>query len=284
MRNVVISASMRTIASFVLTLGLALAAACGGGSSDGPPPPLGKHFQESFIAGLPVEKQTEVIKAQSDYNVANREKAKAEADLREQALQLSVAKNEANAAKLDLDSANANLKAAEASADRNRVNDATREKRGAELAKNAADERVKYYTAYGNWLHRQLRWSEENAYWRESVYELAKARLAQANNIAPAGFNHQDYVRQEEDRNRRTQASKGKAEDAKGSAMSARQKWVVIQGEADKTLGKQSQFPDPMSPKPVEGTDPTQGAGGSTIGGGAVDSQPTPPEGSGGGQ
>ncbi len=274
---------MRTIASFVLSLGLALAAACGGGSSDGPPPPLGKHFQESFIAGLPVEKQSEVIKAQSDYNVANREKAKAEADLREQALQLSVAKNEANAAKLDLDSANSNLKAAEASADRNRINDATREKRGAELAKNAADERVNYYTAYGKWLHRQLRWSQENAYWREAVYELAKARLAQANNIAPAGFNHQDYVRQEEDRNRRTQAAKGKADDAKGAALSARQKWVVIQGEADKTLGKQSQFPDPMSPKPVEGTDPTQGAGGSTIGGGAVDSQPAP-DGSGGGQ
>jgi hypothetical protein len=268
---------MRTIASLVLCLGIALAA-CGGGASDGPPPPLGKHFQESFIAGLPVDKQTEVIKTQSDYNVANREKAKAEADLREQSLQLSVAKNEANAAKLDLDSANSNLKAAEASADRNRINDATREKRGAELAKNAADERVKYYTAYGNWLKRQLRYTEENAYWREAQYELAKARLAQSNNIAPAGFNYQDYVSQEEQRNKRTQTARSKGESAKSDALSARQRWIVIQGEADKTLGKQSQFPDPMSPKPVEATDPTQGAGGSTIGGGAVDSQPSQPE------
>lgn len=278
MRNVVISPPMRRpFASFVFALGIALGAgaACGG-SSDGPPPPLGKHFQDSFIAGLPVDQQTEVIKTQSDYNVAQREKAKAEADLREQQLQLDVAKNEARAAKLDLDSATSNLKAAETSADRNRINDATRAKRGAELSRNAADERVKYYTAYGAYLKKQMRYTEENTYWREAQYELAKARLAQKNNIAPAGFNHQDYVQQEEQRNKRTSTARSKVDDAKGSALSARQKWIVIQGEADKTLGKQSQFPDPMSPKPVEGTDPTQGSGGTTLGGSPGDQiQPT---------
>lgn len=288
MRNVVISAAMRNpFASLLLTsvfaVGLASGAVgCGGGSSDGPPPPLSKHFQDSFIAGLPVEQQSEVIKTQSDFNVAQREKFKAEADMREQQLQLQVAKNEANAAKLDLDSATSNLKAAEASADRNRINDATREKRGAELARNAADERVKYYTAYGAWLKRQLRWAEENMYWREAQYELAKARLAQKNNIAPAGFNHQDYVTQEDQRKARTATARTKVETARADAMSARQRWLVIQQEADKTLGKQSQFPDPMSPKPVEGTDPTQGAGGSTIGGSPADAPPPPSDGGGG--
>jgi hypothetical protein len=256
--------------------GIAFGGAGCGGSSDGPPPPLSKHFQESFIAGLPVEQQSDVIKAQSDYNVAQREKAKAEADLREQQTQLAVAKNEANSAKLDLDSANNNLKAAQASADTTRINSATKEKHGAELAKNAADERVKYYNAYGAWLKQQLRFTEENAYWRESQYELAKARLAQKNNIAPQGFNHQDYVTQEDSRNKRTQTARTKAEAAKSDALAARQKWVVIQTEADKVLGKQSQFPDPLSPKPVEATDPTQGAGGSTIGGSPAD-MPTPP-------
>lgn len=270
----------RPFASFVLSLAISLGAgaACGG-ASDGPPPPLGKHFQESFIAAIPVDQQSEVIKAQSDHNVAQREKAKAEADLRESQLQLDVAKNEARAAKLDLDSARSRLKGAEQSADKNRINDATREQRGAELAKNAADERVKYYTAYGAWLKRLLRYTEENTYWRESQYELAKARLAQKNNIAPAGFNYQDYVGQEEQRSRRVTTAKTKADDAKNAALAARQKWVVLQGEADKTLGKKSQFPDPMAPNPVEGTDPTQGAGGTTLGGEGVKSdqqvQPT---------
>jgi len=270
----VISASMRRLVASFAPVGLALAltlAACGG-SSDGPPPPLGKHFQDSYIAGLPVDQQSEVIKTQSDYNVAQREKAKAEADLREQALQLDVAKNEARAAKLDLDSASARMKGAEQSADKNRINDATREQRGAELAKNAADERVKYYTAYGAWLKKLMRYTEENTYWREAQYELAKARLAQKNNIAPAGFNYQDYVTQEEQRSRRVTAAKGKADDAKSDATTARQKWLAIQGEADKTLGKKSQFPDPMAPHPVEGTDPTQGSGGATIGGEGVKS------------
>lgn len=261
---------MRRLAgSLVLSLligATALGAACGG-SSDGPPPPLGRHFQESFIAGLPVDQQSEVIKAQSAYNVAQREQAKAEADQREQKLQLDVARNEARAAKLDLDSATQREKMAQQSADMNRINESTREKRGAELARNAADERVKYYQAYGAWLHRLLRYTQENTYWREAQYELAKARLAQKNNIAPAGFNYDNYVQQEQQRAKRVEAAKAKAEDSKRAALDARQRWVVIQGEADKTLGKKSEFPDPMSPKPVQGTDPTAGSGGATIGG-----------------
>jgi hypothetical protein len=252
--------------------------ACGG-SSDGPPPPLGRHFEESFIAAIPVDQQSDVIKAQSDHNVAQREQAKAEADIREQKLQLDVAKNEARAAKLDLDSASQREKMAQQSADMNRINEATKEKRGAELARNAADERVKYYTAYGQWLQKLLRYTQENTYWRESQYELAKARLAQKNNIAPAGFNLDNFIQQESQRVKRVEAAKAKAEGAKGGAMDARQKWLVIQGEADKTLGKKSEFPDPMSPRPVVGTDATAGAGGSTIGGDATNSdqrtQPT---------
>ena len=244
-------------------------AACGG-ASDGPPPPLGKHFQDSYIAALPMDQQQDVIKAQSDYNVAQREKAKAEADLRESQLTLDVAKNEAKAAKLDEESAKSNLKAAEASADTNRINDATKARRGAELARNAADERVRYYTAYRDWLKRHMRYTEENTYWREAQYELAKAKLAQKNNIAPAGFKYDDYEKQERDRAKRAEGAKRKAEETKNDATSARNRWVVIQNEADKTLGKQSQFPDPMSPKEAPRTDPTVGAGGSTIGGEGV--------------
>jgi hypothetical protein len=265
---------MRRLAgSLILSVGLALAAC--GGSSDGPPPPLGRHFEESFIAAIPVDQQTDVIQAQNNYNVAQREKAKAEADIREQKLQLDVAKNEARAAKLDLDSANQREKMAQQSADMNRINEATKEKRGAELARNAADERVKYYNAYGAWLQKLLRYTQENAYWRESQYELAKARLAQKNNIAPAGFNLDNFIQQESQRKGRVDTAKAKAEGAKGAAADSRQRWLVLQGEADKTLGKKTEFPDPMSPRPVQGTDPTAGSGGTTIGGGAAGSDQT---------
>jgi hypothetical protein len=249
---------------------LSLALAACGGSSDGPPPPLGRHFEDSFIAAIPVDQQSEVIRAQNDHNVAQREQAKAEADLREQKVQLDVARNEARAAKLDLDSAKSREKMAQQSADMNRINTATKETRGAELARNAADERVKYYTAYGAWLNKLLRYTQENTYWREAQYELAKARLAQKNNIAPAGFNYDNYVQQESQRAKRVETAKSRAEGAKGDAMNARQKWLAIQGEADKTLGKKNEFPDPMSPKPVMGTDMTAGSGGTTMGGDAA--------------
>jgi len=254
-----------TLASLIVVLSVAGLAACG--SSDGPPQPLKRHFEDSYIAGISVDEQGDVVTAQSAYNVAQREQAKAEADLRESKTQLDIAKNEARAARLDMDSAASRLKAAEQSADRNRINDATRDKRGAELARSAADERVKYYQAYQEWLKKLLRYTQENTYWKESQYELAKARLAQKHNIAPAGFNFDNYTQQEHHRAERVQGAKSKAETHKEKAMNARQRWLALQTESDKLLGKKSQFPDPLAPRPVQGTDPTQGAGGATLGG-----------------
>ncbi len=267
----------RPFLSLVFVVGCGLAGAACGGSSDGPPPPLGRHFQDSYIASQPVDQQGDIIKAQNDFNVAQREKSKAEADLRESQLMVDVARNEAKAAQLDEQSAQSNMKAAQASADTNRINDATREKRGAELAKNASDERVKYYSAYRDWLKRLHRYTEENTYWRESQYELAKAKLAQKNNIAPAGFNHDDYVKQEADRSKRSESSRRTAEELRNKAAEARDRWLAIQGQADKTLGKTSQFPDPMSTREIPSNDPTSGAGGTTIGGGS-DASPTDSE------
>lgn len=257
----------RPILSLVFALGCGLGQAACGGSHDGPPPPLGRHFQDSFIAAIPIDQQQEVVKAQSAFNIAQREQAKAEADLREASLTVDVARNEAKSAKLDEESAKSRMKMAQQSADQNRINDATKEQRGAELAHNAADERVHYYSEYREWLKKLLRYTQENTYWREAQYELAKAKLAKTNNIAPPGFNYENYTKQEEDRAKRAAASKSKTDDAHSKAMDARNRWVAVQGEADKTLGKKSEFPDPMSPHEVVGTDVTAGAGGTTVGG-----------------
>lgn len=255
-------------AVFAITL-----AACGGGESG--PKPLSRHFQQTFIAQLSVDDQTEVVAANSTWDVAKREQAKAEADLREAKNTLAVAKNEAKAAKLDEDSARKNYDAAKASADQNRLKDAEKAQQAAQLSRNAADERVKYYQGYNDWLKALLRYTTENAYWREAQYELAMARLAQKKAIAPPGFNYDNFVQQESSRNKRGSDARGRADDAKNKATDARTKWLAIQGEADKILGKKSEFPDPMGNK-AAGTDPTVGAGGMTIGG-TGDGQTPPP-------
>jgi hypothetical protein len=43
-------------------------------------------------------------------------------------------------------------------------------------------------------------------------------------------------------------------------------KWLALQGESDKLLGRKSQFPDPLATKPPAGSDPTMGSGGFTTG------------------
>jgi len=260
--------AMRTMRTSAIFLSLVLAtAACGGGGDPGPRP-LSTHFQDTYIASISVDQQGEITSTETAYSVAKREQAKADADQREAKVTLDVARNEAKSAKLDESSAKSRVDAARKSADQNRIKESEKEQQAAQLSRTAADERVKYYQAYQDWLKALSRYTAENTYWRESQYELAKARLAQKNSIAPAGFNYDAYVQQEAQRNKKTETYRGRADDAKNKAVAARQRWVAIQGEADKILGKKSEFPDPMaSPRPM-GDDPTMGSGGMTIGGG----------------
>lgn len=276
-----------SLTALALSLSLATGAtlaACGGGA-DGPTP-LSRRFEDSYIARLPVEQQGDIIKAESDHGVAKREQAKADADLREAQDLLKIANNEAAAAKLDVSSAKTRLTAAEPTADRDRIDAAKKEQAAAEQAKGAADERVHYYAAYRDWLKQLVRYTQENTYWRESQYELAKARLAEKNHIAPSGFNLDNYTSQESARSKRTAAAKDKANDARSKALAIRSRWLALQNAADQTLGKKSQFPDPMGAGMIErGGDPTTGAGGSTLGGGGAtsDGQRPPTDDAGGG-
>lgn len=247
------------------TLGLLALAACGG-AQDKPPGPLSHHFDESFIAQLSVDDQQAVIKAQGEYDVAKREQAKAVADEREAQSMLDIAKNELKAAQLDESSAKTRKQAADASADQNRVNEATKEQRGAELARRAAEERVHYLEAYQKWLHVAVRYTQENTFYKEAQLELAEAQLAHAHNIQPKGFKFEDYENQEAERRGRINSAKEKSERAKSDAMEKRTAWLAIQGEADKTLGKKSEFPDPMAPHQAPEGPAAAGGGGYTLG------------------
>ena len=266
------------LSSLLRASALALAlAACGGGGDPGPRP-LSTHFQQSYIAQVAVDQQGEVVAANSAWDVAKREQMKAEADLREARNTLDIAKNEAKTAKIDEDSARKNYDAAKASADQTRIAEAEKAQQAANLSRNAADERVKYYQGYHDWLKTHLRATTEAAFWREAQYELAMANLAQKNNIAPPSFNHDKFVDQEGQRAKRAADYRGKADDAKGKASDARARWLAIQGEADKVLGKKSEYPDPMANK-AGGDDPTAGgAGGMTVGGSEAATDPTAPE------
>lgn len=221
-----------------------------GGSSDSPPGPLAKHFDDMYIAAIPPAQKPSVVQTQQDWSVARMENAKAEADYNESATQLSIAQNDQKRARLDVDSTTSAKKSAEASADTNRMNDATKNLHYAEDVARAADARVKYIEAYRNYLRVVLRYTQENMYWREAQYEAAKAQVGQNNNIAPKGVAYDQFPKQEQDRSKRATAAKGRADSERSRAMSARENWMRAQETADRETGRPGNYPDPLATKP----------------------------------
>jgi hypothetical protein len=236
------------IAVLAVGVQVVLLGACGG-SSDTPPGPLAKHFDDMYIAAIPLDQKQSVVTTQNDWSVAKMQNAKAEADYNESTTQLSIVRNDQKAAKLGVDSALSNKKSAEASADTNRMNQATKDLHNAESSAKAADARVKYYEAYREYLKVVLRHAQENMYWREAQYELAKAQLGQKSNIAPKGVAYDTFPKQEQERNKRASSAKDRAESEKRRALSARDNWLKAQETADRENGRSTNPPDPLGPK-----------------------------------
>jgi hypothetical protein len=240
---------MRAPSKILVSAGLgALLAlgACGGGG-DAPPGPLGKHFDDMYIAAIPPAQKPSVVQAQNDWSVARMENAKAEADFNESATQLAIAQNDQKAAHLGVDSAVQSKKAAETSADTLRVNDAVKNLHTAEDVARAADARVAYIEAYRGYLQVAMRHAQETMYWREAQYEVAKSQVGQTNHIAPKGVEFDAFPRQEQDRHKRADSARDRLDSEKGRLQRARENWRTAQEVADRDTGRPANFPDPMA-------------------------------------
>lgn len=230
-----------------------------GGSGDGPPGPLAKHFDDMYIARIPLDQKGSVVETQNQWSVAKMENANAEANEQEADGQVRQAQNDYSAAKLAVDSAITAKKSAEQSADMNRMNNAQKDLKAAEDSANAAKLRVGYFQAYRDYLKRYHRYTMENMYWLEAKYEAAKSSLAKQNNIAPKGVNYEEFPKQLEARGKRTEGARQKAEAMKSKAVSARSNWLTAQQSADKLTGRSGNLYDPMAQK--EGGPTTAGGG-----------------------
>jgi hypothetical protein len=248
------------VLSKIFAIGVTVLLAVGCGSSDSPPKPLERKFDELHVARFTLEQKADIVKARNDWEVSRMENANAEAQIGEINNQVGIVKNEQKAAKLAVDNAVTNKKAADQSADTNRINAATQELRTAELLLRAAEARTKYFEAYRDYLKRLGRYTAENMYWREAQFELSKAKLAQANNIAPKGVQYDWYPKQEAERSKRAQVARDKEQAEKQRAQSAREGWLRAQQEADQASGRPTSLPDPMAAPSPSQPAPTQPA------------------------
>lgn len=224
-------------------------AACGGSSEEKPPGPLANHFDDMYIAQVPLDQKQDVVKTQNDWSISKMEAAKAEADYNESAAALDVAKNDAKSAHVTLDSAITMKKTAEQSHDMNRSNAATKDERVAEDSAKAADEHVHYFEAYRGFLKAYWRFTQETMYWREAQYELAKSTVAQKSGKAIANVKYEWFPSQEGERAKRAARWKDKTQQAQHDTQAARQKWLDMQKTADVESGHPQQYstPDPMA-------------------------------------
>jgi hypothetical protein len=202
-----------------------------------------------YIARIAPAERPDVGRTQNDWSLARAENAKAQADLDDLTTQITIVGNDQKAAKLQVESAVTAKKSADASADTNRINQATKDLHTAEDMAKAADARVKYFEAVRGYQKRVLRYTLEVMYWREAQYELAKAQTGQKNSIAPKGVSYDTFPKQEQERNKRSTSAKEALDSEKGRAMSARDNWLKAQETADRESGRATSLPDPMAPK-----------------------------------
>ena len=226
---------------------------CGGGSEE-PPKPLSRHFDEVYIAAIPVDQQKASFDAQHEWTVSRAEDAKANADLNEATMQLGIARNDAKASHLAVENALSAKKSADASADTNRINQAVKDLHTAEDNEKAAKERVHYLQTYIDFMKSYTVYTAANMYWHEAKFEATKAQIANQNHIAPKGVQYDWFPKQLDDRQKRVGREKDRAEKHKQATVQARESWLKLQKQADGETGHQTTAWDPLMNKPEAAT------------------------------
>jgi hypothetical protein len=253
----------------ILAITFASTFVIGCGGSEEPPKPLSRHFDEMYIAAIPVDAQKASFDAQHEWTVSRAEDAKANADLNEATMQLGIARNDQKAAHLAVENAVAAKKTAEKSADTNRENQAVKDMHTAEDNEKANKERVHYLTVYVDYMRKYTRYTLANMYFHEAKFEATKAQIAKQNNIAPRGVSYDWYPSQLQERQKRADKERARAEKHKEATVAAREAWLKIQKQADTESGHQTTAWDPMMNRPEA----------ATAGAGEIQQMPTPKSG-----
>jgi hypothetical protein len=230
---------------------ITVASACGGGEASRPGP-LKYTIDDMYLARVPMEQKTGVLEAKNQYDLARMERASVEAEHSEATTDLEVARNELTQAQLDEKSAQSRKKAADESADLNRMDAAAKDLRIAQLSRQAATKKVDYMKARRELLKKKLLVSEDESYAQEAKYELSKARVAKANNIRPKGFDANNFERQSAERSKHAQRSKALIAREQQKADNLRREWEGLVRESDRARGtapapSQSQFQNPST-------------------------------------
>jgi hypothetical protein len=143
-------------------------------------------IDDNTLASIPVGEKQGVLGAQTEQNQAREELRSATASYQQTDRDLDIAENEYKSAKLQLDTAKLNQKAAEASGDLNRKNQSERDIHVAEMGVKAADAKVDWMKKLRKFHDREKDAAEAHAASAGARVELEKAKLAEQKGIKPS--------------------------------------------------------------------------------------------------
>lgn len=224
----------QTRLAWILVLALA---GCGGASTAARPKPLQYHFKEHHLAKVPDADKQAMRAARAAYERARQESRKAESDHAGTRRALEAARREASRAHGQKDAADSQRAASEESKDWKAKNQAVRDQRVAEVTARAADQKVKMLEARRDWLETWLAYTRENVFAAEAKFELAKAEVARAHNIAPPDFAYQAFVDQYETRRARAEKLKGPAAGQKETWLAEQKEWEARRRDENEARG-----------------------------------------------
>ncbi|MCC6993318.1 MAG: hypothetical protein IT370_01695 [Deltaproteobacteria bacterium] len=170
------------------------AVSCGGGEASFR---IKYRFDDVLIAGVDPSQKTSVVDAQQRIIVAQQEWQKATHDVNEMTTQIQLAQSDLDVKNSMLKSARLESSVANKSADQNRIGNANRALKTAQLGQTMAQRKVAWMRAKKAYLKAQQKYFKTRVDFETAGYELAKAKIAAARNIRPKGFNLQNYQNQQ---------------------------------------------------------------------------------------
>lgn len=224
-----------SLRSYSLIGALAVALIACGASKPGP---LQHHFDDMYIARVPIDEKRSVLDAQQEWSIAKMELAAARQVFDESVTDVKIAQNEAKKYKLEKQSIKERIKIAEKTGDMTMLNESTLLASAADLQYKAAKKKVKYLQAHRKYLLFKIDYQEALMFEQEARYEMSKARMAQSHNIQPKGFVPARYQKQQEQRARYSQQTKTRVAKARAKAERIKKEWNGLEKAAQAAENK----------------------------------------------
>lgn len=242
------------------------------------PGPLEHHFNDDYLARVPVNDKRSVLDAQQDWSIAKMELAGIRQEHGSINTEVKLAQNDAKKYKIEKDSVKTRKAEAEKAGDMTTMNETNLLLQAADLNYKAAKKKVQYLEAKRKYMEHNIRYHEAKAYEAEARFEMSKARMAADNNIQPPGFVPANYQKQLEFRTRYAQQTRANVDKARARAENIKKEWTALERSAQNAenaaYGTPSPAPAPAANDPFA---PAAPAPAPAPGGAQTPFEPIPP-------